>query len=101
MSSKHHVFLRIRPQAHVPSMELAPVHPLPLSAKTVTLASSSSCSLSLSSLCVEEEIFVLPWLPQSLKKIFLTVHYFNSFVPIDQQAGQAGVLGRLSLSMCV
>ncbi len=28
---------------------------------------------------------------------FLTVHYFNSFVPIAQQAGQAAVLGRLSL----
>ncbi len=27
------------------------------------------------------------------------VHYFNSFVPIPQQAGQAVVLGRLSLSM--
>ncbi len=25
------------------------------------------------------------------------VHYFNSFVPIALQAGQAGVLGRLSL----
>jgi hypothetical protein len=30
---------------------------------------------------------------------FLTVHYFNSFVPIAQQAGGAVVLGRLSLSM--
>jgi hypothetical protein len=28
---------------------------------------------------------------------FLTVHYFNSFVPIAQQAGQAVVLGCLSL----
>jgi hypothetical protein len=27
----------------------------------------------------------------------LTVHYFYSFVPIAQQAGQAAVLGRLSL----
>jgi hypothetical protein len=30
---------------------------------------------------------------------FLTVHYFNSFVPIAQQSGQAAVLGRLSLSV--
>ncbi len=32
---------------------------------------------------------------------FLTVLYFNSFVPFAQQAGQAAVLGRLSLSMCL
>jgi hypothetical protein len=32
---------------------------------------------------------------------FLTVHYFNSFGPIAQQPGQAVVLGRLSLSMCL
>jgi hypothetical protein len=31
----------------------------------------------------------------------LTVHYFNSFVPSAQQAGQAAVLGRLSLSLCL
>ena len=30
---------------------------------------------------------------------FLTVHYFNSFFPIAQQAAQAVVLGRLSLSI--
>jgi hypothetical protein len=30
-----------------------------------------------------------------------TVHYFNAFVPIDQQAGVAAMLGRLSLSMCL
>jgi hypothetical protein len=30
---------------------------------------------------------------------FLTIHYFNSFAPIAQQAGQAAVLGRLSLGM--
>jgi hypothetical protein len=35
----------------------------------------------------------------SSKYLFLTVHYFNSFVPFAQQAGQAAVLGRLSLSM--
>ncbi len=49
-----------------------------------------------------KEIFVLPWLLWSAQyKIFffLTVHCFNSFVPIAQQAGQAAVLGRLSLSM--
>ncbi len=33
--------------------------------------------------------------------LFLTVHYFNSFVPIVQQAGQAAMLGRLSLIMCL
>jgi hypothetical protein len=32
---------------------------------------------------------------------FLPVHYFNSFVPMPQQAGQAAVLGRLSLSVFV
>jgi hypothetical protein len=32
---------------------------------------------------------------------FLAVHYSNSFVLIDQQPGQAAVLGRLSLSMCL
>jgi hypothetical protein len=30
-----------------------------------------------------------------------TVHYFNSFVHIAQQAGQAAVPGRLSLSVCL
>jgi hypothetical protein len=29
------------------------------------------------------------------------VQYFNSFVLIVQQAGQAAVLGRLSLSVCL
>jgi hypothetical protein len=29
---------------------------------------------------------------------FLTLHFFNFFVPIAQKAGQAAVLGRLSLS---
>ncbi len=32
---------------------------------------------------------------------FSTVHYFNAFVPIAQQAGQAAVLGRLYLNMCL
>ncbi len=32
---------------------------------------------------------------------FLTVHHFNSFVPIAQQSGQAAMLGCLSLSMCL
>jgi hypothetical protein len=32
---------------------------------------------------------------------FLTVQYFNYFFPIAQQAGQAAVLGRLSLSVCL
>jgi hypothetical protein len=35
------------------------------------------------------------------KYLFPTVHYFNSFVPIAQQAGhwQAAVLGRLSIGL--
>jgi hypothetical protein len=33
--------------------------------------------------------------------IFLTVHFFTLLVPIAQQPGQAGVLGRLSLIMTV
>jgi hypothetical protein len=33
--------------------------------------------------------------------IFLAVHYFNAFAPIIQQAGQAAVLGRLSLCVCL
>ncbi len=43
--------------------------------------------------------FVLPCC--SSQPSILTVHYFNSFVPIAQQAGQAAVLGRLSLGVCV
>jgi hypothetical protein len=31
--------------------------------------------------------------------LFLTVHYIQFLCPIVQQAGQAAVLGRLSLSM--
>jgi hypothetical protein len=38
----------------------------------------------------------------STKYIFTTAHYFNSFyVPIAQQAGQAAVLGRLSLHLAL
>jgi hypothetical protein len=37
----------------------------------------------------------------ALKYFFLAIQYFNSFVPISQQAGQAVVLGCLSLSMCL
>ncbi len=32
---------------------------------------------------------------------FLTLHYFNSFVPIAQQAGQLAVLCHLSHIMCL
>jgi hypothetical protein len=32
---------------------------------------------------------------------FLTIHYFNTFVLIGQQAGPAAVLGRLYLSLCL
>ncbi len=37
----------------------------------------------------------------STKYFFLTLHFFNSFVPNAQQAGQAAVLGRLSPSVCL
>ncbi len=37
----------------------------------------------------------------SRKYCLLTIHYFNSFVPNAQQAGQVAVLGRLSLSVCL
>ncbi len=48
-----------------------------------------------------QEYFVLPRLLESTqyKDFFLTVNYFDSFVPIAPQATQAAVLGRLSLSM--
>jgi hypothetical protein len=36
-----------------------------------------------------------------LKPFLHIAHYFNAFVLIVQQAGQAAVLGRLSLSMCL
>ncbi len=48
--------------------------------------------------------FALPWLfwkAQYKNIFFLTVHIFNSFVPVAQQAGQATLLGRLSLNVCV
>jgi hypothetical protein len=37
-----------------------------------------------------QETFALPWLPKlvQLKRFFLTIHYFNSFVPIAQQLGR-------------
>jgi len=44
-----------------------------------------------------QKIFVLPRLFHSApvqNNFFLTVHLFNYFVPIGQQAGQAAVLGR-------
>jgi hypothetical protein len=48
--------------------------------------------------------FLQPWLLLSAQNqiyfLFLILHCFNSFVPIAQQAGQAAVLGRLSLSVC-
>jgi hypothetical protein len=45
------------------------------------------------------KIFLL-WLGPVQNIFCLTVYSFNSFVSIAQQAGQAAVLGRLSLSMC-
>ncbi len=44
--------------------------------------------------------FVLPWaaLVGPVQNIFfLTVHYFNAFVSIAQQAGQAAMPGRFSI----
>jgi hypothetical protein len=51
-----------------------------------------------------EDIFILPWLLWSAQcKIvfFLIVHYFTFCVSVDQQPGQAVVLGRRSLYLCV
>jgi len=47
-----------------------------------------------------QDIFVLPCRP-STKYFFLTVHYFTSFVPNAQRAGQAVVPGHLSLNVCL
>jgi hypothetical protein len=48
-----------------------------------------------------QEIFVLPWLLKpTYYNFFLTVHYFISFVPVAQQAGQAVVPRRLKMSVC-
>ncbi len=49
---------------------------------------------------------VLPWLVgwaqcSALAIFFLTAHYFTSFVPVAQQAGQAVMTRRLSLNMCL
>ncbi len=59
---------------------------------------------------------VLPWMVRFARRadkrdfysalsvqniLFLTVHYLNSYVLIDLQAGQEAVLGRLALSMCL
>ncbi len=47
-------------------------------------------------------LFCLGWSSRrSTTKFFLTVHYFYLSVPNAQQAGQAAVLGRLSLTMCL
>jgi hypothetical protein len=52
-----------------------------------------------------QEIFVMPWLHDKVGPVqnifFLTAHYFSVLVPTAKQAGQAVVLGRLSLSVCV
>jgi hypothetical protein len=49
---------------------------------------------------VHEFFFYLGFSRWPSKKYFvLAVHYLNSFVTIAQQAGQAAVLGRLSLSV--
>jgi hypothetical protein len=51
-----------------------------------------------------QEIFVLPMVAVvgPVQNIyFLAVHYFSSFVPLVQQAGQAVVLCHLSLNFCL
>ncbi len=49
--------------------------------------------------------FFMPWLHDKVGPVqnifFLTAHYFSALFPIAKQAGQAAVLGRLSLSVCV
>ncbi len=47
------------------------------------------------------EIFVLGCYSWPPKYFFLTVHFFSSFVPIAQQAGQAVVSGSLSINVCL
>ncbi len=47
-------------------------------------------------------LFCLGYCSLPTTKYFsLSIHYFNYFVPIAQQARQAAMLGRLSLSMCL
>jgi hypothetical protein len=48
-----------------------------------------------------QEIFAQPWLLGLVQNIFPHRTLFQFFVPIAQQSGQAAVLGRLSLSMCL
>jgi hypothetical protein len=36
-----------------------------------------------------------------VQNIFFLVHYFNSYVSIAQQVGQADVLGRLAFNICL
>ncbi len=61
------------------------------------LVGSLACHASARDFCSD-----LAALVGSVKNIFLlTVQNLNYFVPIAQQAGQAAVLGRLSLSECV
>ncbi len=51
---------------------------------------------------VQEFFFYLGCCSVPVQNIFfLTVHYFSALVPTAKQAGQAAVLGRLSLSVCV
>jgi hypothetical protein len=47
---------------------------------------------------IRDFLFLFAALVGPLQTIFfLTAHYFNAFVPIDQQASQAAVPGRLSV----
>jgi hypothetical protein len=56
-----------------------------------------ACRASISDFCSVWAALVGP-----VQNMFsLTVHNFNAFVPIAQLAGQAAVLGRLSLIDCL
>ncbi len=62
-----------------------------------SLVACWACSASTRKLCSALAALLGP----VQNNFYLTVHYFNSFVPNAQQAGQAAVLGYLSLRMCL
>ncbi len=68
-----------------------------------TLASKSTNGWFVGPIVSVLETFIQPWLLWSAqyKRFFFTVQYFNLRVPIAQQPGQAVVLGRLSLKVCL
>ncbi len=68
-----------------------------------TKVNGDSSSISLVGLLGRYKRFYLPAFgrssPPKMKHFFLTVHYFTSFLPITQQAGQAVVPRHLSIYM--